>query len=261
MATPKDERPHLILVTLDTCVQSQNFLKLWNQLIVDSHVASKFQFNHIARPYVDDSLPVGQPPAVYHGIIRWFPWLMLIDNSIWPRLHQDRIIILTSKLFNGKFCKDNSSNNIVTPTLDYPNTYMGILTWLRHCHDNDPTVFPYIRIEAPYSYLHDIPTTAPRLALSPFWAAAYRDRNLPFASDSRKVIGSSYLDELKKRQVIVEPSTHPDKFSEYQSQMKPILTELQLLGLTDYFNLDQPPSNYIRLIQRHLDLLIDPHTL
>jgi hypothetical protein len=261
MATVTDERPHLILVTRDTCVESQTVLNLWNQLLVDPHMASKYQFKHVARDNDNREVVIGTP-LVYYDIIRWFPWLMVISNYAWTRLEKKPRLLLMSKLFNGRFSTDESGNNDIIRTPQYPNTYIGILTWLRHCYDTDPTAFPYVRIEPPPPYHQDIPTVAPRLSLSPFWAAAYRDRSLPFAPDTRKVIGSSYLPELEKRRhALTAPSIELEQLAEYQQVMKPILLELQLLGLIDAFNLDQPPTYYVQLIQRHLDLLIRVHLI
>lgn len=265
MTTVPDTRPHLVLVTLGTCDHSAVFQDLWNQFIEDPMVKLNFQVEHVACINTMDSISgiKSGMPAYCRSLVQWFPWLMLIQHDAWERLlpiPQDLDTKL--KVCNGKFVSSHSNGGpgSIKYVNEYPPTYTGIKLWLRHCHDEHPSVYPLIEVKTP-SYFCDIHDVALKFSLSPFWASAYRNRDLPFAPDSRKIIGSCYLDELKKRQIISGPSTHPNQFMEYCHQMKPILMELQLLGVTDYFNLDRPPAYYVPLIQRHLDLLINRHTI
>jgi hypothetical protein len=260
MAIAPDKRPHLILVTHNTCPHSQRFREIWNQIIENPDVTSNFQCQHLAVDSWFSPILLGQPPINYHDFVQWFPWLMVIKDDIWTA-----VTIMTQEQFYSRIEVFNGKNSASASTgrKSYPSTYTGILAWLRHCQEADPMGVPAIQLK-PSTYLREIHDVAPRFSLSPFWAAAYRDRSLPFAPDTRKVIGSSYLPELARRQQqIRERSIDTERpnlmATEYQTLMQPLLDELRLLGLIDQFNFNVKPSHYGQMIRRHLELLIQGH--
>lgn len=265
MATAKDERPHLVLVTLDTCAHSITFRDLWNQFIEDPMIKLNYQVEHVAHMNSMNSISITGPQAYYYSLVKWFPWLMLIKHEAWAQpLTRPPDLDTKIKVCNGKFTSGSGvvSINYVN---EYPPTYTGILQWLRHCHDQDPSAYPSIEIK-PRAYFSEIHDVAARFSLSPFWASAYRNRDLPFAPDSRKVIGSSYLSELEKRRKMIREqsidTTKPNLTAiEYQTLMQPLLNELRLLGLMEQFDFSIALFQYCQMIQRHLELLIQVHTV
>jgi hypothetical protein len=274
----------LILITANNCSHGcPAMMEIWTQLTRDPNISSQFQFQLIIGDNCRNRLSPGPYPMQLIQLHHWYPTLMVIPTDTWNQaLTNPQLLVSEVLVFNGestimedfqKYTLMPSGDVIgedpiryvrLNPAKTYPLTYSGVLTWLRHCHHINPTIYPEITTSSRELCLRQISEIAPQFTLSPFWAAAYQNRDLPFLQESRKVVGSSYLEELTKRRHHMNELTGPEKLFMSKDQIHLIVTELEMLGLTETSTVNQSPPNWrglSRQIQGHLELLIQRYMI
>jgi hypothetical protein len=191
--------------------------------------------------------------------IKWDRWLVLLPHQGTLEAPMKRTFQhgVTMEVFNLSMCPYTGFPRY-TPL--YAENSRGVLQWLRDCQKKHPNWFERGILVKPSG--KEIADVATRLTLSPFWATAYRNRELPFAADSRKMVTSSYFPELERRhQAISQLSTDGVTLTEYQRVMVPLVEELKLLGFMETFDVRIGPKQYGRFIQRYLEILMNRYVI